>query len=678
MTEAEVLQAIEEAKKTRAVDFSLPGEGLTSLPPEIGQLTNITRLNLKDNKLTELPTQIGQLTQLKRIYLTNNKLTNLPSEIGNLQELEILYASNNKLTSLPPEIGQLSGLQSLYLRDNCLESLPQELQQLTNLKNLDLRKNPLSIPEEIIETIHKPASIVKFYLEYQEVKEANYNTVKTILVGPSGVGKTTLAKLLQGKPFNKKHVPTTGLNIHSWTAIVDNAEIEVRLWDFGSVENMHIIYQCGFSSGSVYILVTDPYTPESQIEYWLKMILGLAKSAPIILLGNKIDQGFWQINRSKLVKQYPNIIGFLEVSCLNQEGLTLLQDMLTRTIANLDSIKQQVSPNWITVSKHLEVIEPGYLDWEKYSQLCQGEVILQETEQEKLANSLADIGIIIYPTNHPVLKDKTIANPEWLIDNLYKILNDYRFQVQTKGIINSQTLKDFLELNHRDQGQFLLYFLVGLELALPNSENSDCILPHLIKVEPVTGDWQDSDTINYQYNVLLPSIVPRLIARLHKYLEKDSCWQWGAVFSNRDNRALVQANSENSQICISVSGKAESRSDFAKIIVGQLEKIHRTTPGIQATKAIPTSESPTGGSESVPPPPSPSPVSTSSTIKTPKDLESVPTPPPTSTTETPADLVTQGHIQSPIQSSTSQGIPKILWFGGLFLLGLVLVIVFAL
>jgi Leucine-rich repeat (LRR) protein len=91
---------------------------LTSLPSEIGLLTNLQRLYLYYNKLTSLPSEIGLLTNLQELYLNNNNLTSIPSEIGQLTNLQILWLNNNNLTSIPPEIGLLTNLQRLYLNNN--------------------------------------------------------------------------------------------------------------------------------------------------------------------------------------------------------------------------------------------------------------------------------------------------------------------------------------------------------------------------------------------------------------------------------------------------------------------------------------------------------------------------------------------------------------------------------
>jgi hypothetical protein len=73
----------------------------------------------------------------------------LPPEIGRLTSLTRLDLSQNMLTSLPPEIGHLHYLQDLDLRDNVLTSLPPGIWQLPNLGNLWLDGNPLEAPPPI-------------------------------------------------------------------------------------------------------------------------------------------------------------------------------------------------------------------------------------------------------------------------------------------------------------------------------------------------------------------------------------------------------------------------------------------------------------------------------------------------------------------------------------------------
>ena len=95
--------------------LNLSRKSLISLPPEIGNLSNLQELYLGGNNIEILPLEIENLSQLRQLWLNNNQITSLPSEIGNLTNLNVLWLHNNQIKSLPSEIGNLSKLQVLYL-----------------------------------------------------------------------------------------------------------------------------------------------------------------------------------------------------------------------------------------------------------------------------------------------------------------------------------------------------------------------------------------------------------------------------------------------------------------------------------------------------------------------------------------------------------------------------------
>jgi hypothetical protein len=77
----------------------------------------------------EIPPEIGNLTNLTSLWLGSNQLTGeIPPEIGNLTNLTILFLNQNQLTGeIPPEIWNLTNLTSLNLSDNSLSGLIPEL-----------------------------------------------------------------------------------------------------------------------------------------------------------------------------------------------------------------------------------------------------------------------------------------------------------------------------------------------------------------------------------------------------------------------------------------------------------------------------------------------------------------------------------------------------------------------
>ena len=135
---------------SRVTELDLTGRGLTEIPSELGQLSQLQELHLCCNRLTRpIPAELGQLSQLRVLVLERNRLLGkIPSELGQLSQLQYLTLFNNQLTGpIPLELGQLSQLGHLSLENNQLTGpIPLELGQLSQLGHLSLENNQLTGP----------------------------------------------------------------------------------------------------------------------------------------------------------------------------------------------------------------------------------------------------------------------------------------------------------------------------------------------------------------------------------------------------------------------------------------------------------------------------------------------------------------------------------------------------
>ena len=88
-------------------------------------------ISLTDNRVTEL------------ILPSNSIAGHIPPEIGDLEYLEKIDLQNNSLFSIPPEIGKLTRLRELDLQFNwqIRDSVPDEIVNLIHLEKLNLKKN---------------------------------------------------------------------------------------------------------------------------------------------------------------------------------------------------------------------------------------------------------------------------------------------------------------------------------------------------------------------------------------------------------------------------------------------------------------------------------------------------------------------------------------------------------
>ncbi|GMH03229.1 hypothetical protein Nepgr_005068 [Nepenthes gracilis] len=125
-----------------------------SIPPEIGNLTELIDLELADNYLTgKIPAEISRLKNLWQLELYDNNLNGtIPAGFGNLTKLQLFDASNNSLGGDLSELRFLTELQSLHLHNNGLSGrVPAEFGEFKNLVDLSLYSNNLtgSLPQKL-------------------------------------------------------------------------------------------------------------------------------------------------------------------------------------------------------------------------------------------------------------------------------------------------------------------------------------------------------------------------------------------------------------------------------------------------------------------------------------------------------------------------------------------------
>lgn len=145
-----------DATQTTVTRIDLPVIGLSgSLPPELGDLVNLTVLYLPSNQIGGIiPPELGNLRNLTLLYLAYNALTGtIPPELGNLSNLDALWLAENQLTgSIPASIGSLGNLRQLALASNELSGpIPAALGNLGSLEELSLWDNNFTgpIPPEL-------------------------------------------------------------------------------------------------------------------------------------------------------------------------------------------------------------------------------------------------------------------------------------------------------------------------------------------------------------------------------------------------------------------------------------------------------------------------------------------------------------------------------------------------
>ncbi|OWZ20014.1 hypothetical protein PHMEG_0005631, partial [Phytophthora megakarya] len=122
------------------------GENFSTLPPALDRWDDVDFLRLlvlSGNELLDLPPSMGKLKRLKRLEAENNKLLALPDVLQGLEALETVKLGMNGLSALPPSFTKLKNLIDVDVKLNRLRELPEALGDLQQLQVLDASANAL-------------------------------------------------------------------------------------------------------------------------------------------------------------------------------------------------------------------------------------------------------------------------------------------------------------------------------------------------------------------------------------------------------------------------------------------------------------------------------------------------------------------------------------------------------
>ncbi len=115
--------------------------------------------------------------------------------------------------------------------------------------------------------------------------EVHTTKAKICFVGQSGVGKSSLLSLLQGRKISKETNPTVGLEIED--SVLSGSK--VNIWDFGGQERFKFMWQDFLKGAGLAILVCD--STEDSIEKTKEIYRKFSRyiGSKIIAIANKQD-----------------------------------------------------------------------------------------------------------------------------------------------------------------------------------------------------------------------------------------------------------------------------------------------------------------------------------------------------------------------------------------------------
>ncbi|XP_024992601.1 probable LRR receptor-like serine/threonine-protein kinase RFK1 [Cynara cardunculus var. scolymus] len=152
---------------TQLQDISLLGNRLTGeIPPELGNITTLTKLDLEANQLSgTVPRDLGRLINLKSLILSSNRLTGrLPTALGQLGNLTNFRINENNFNGLIPDFIQnwrlLSRLE--IMASGLGGPIPSNISFLENL--VDLRISDITGPTQGFPPLNNATGLIRLIL----------------------------------------------------------------------------------------------------------------------------------------------------------------------------------------------------------------------------------------------------------------------------------------------------------------------------------------------------------------------------------------------------------------------------------------------------------------------------------------------------------------------------------
>jgi len=120
--------------------------------------------------------------------------------------------------------------------------------------------------------------------------------LKVIILGDSGVGKTSLMNQYVNKKFSNQYKATIGADFLTKDVIIDDKAVTMQIWDTAGQERFQSLGVAFYRGADCCVLVHDITNPKTfdALESWREEFLAQAaprnqEQFPFVVLGNKCD-----------------------------------------------------------------------------------------------------------------------------------------------------------------------------------------------------------------------------------------------------------------------------------------------------------------------------------------------------------------------------------------------------
>lgn len=605
------------------------------------RLVRLSRLNLHKNNIGDGGARAiaKRLTSLSRLYISDNAIGDdgASAIAKSLTNLIVLDISNNNLGNSAAYAFAIyhAAIVNLDISGNKIDvaggrALLDGLSE-ANLRWLDLRGNPLCqaiLTPEVFESADALAILAAWKAQKSAAEEGRLvalDEAKMLVLGDEAVGKTSLVRfLIRGLPRDPDEKATRGARLHErittegWTPGEGNVRLNV--WDFGGQEIQHGTHRYFLTRRSLYLLVLEDRREdrgEARAARWLRVIESVAgQDAPVLVVVSKCD-GAPQLafDETGLRREFPQVKDVLRISCndddVSRSRIVALREAIGQLLTGeaMPHLRDKLPAEWLSVRDALGVMarEAPILRHQAFIKLCtdqeltEGHPIRDENQQRALLHLLRDLGTVI---TFGLDRDSAVAlstvqlfDPNWLTAAVYAILERIKIE-ERSGIFVRADLIEWLDpaVYPAERHEFIIAMMrdasLGLCFRLAGEEDRYLAPEGLPENSPdYSGVTRDALRFRYRYTELPRALIPRLIVRLHDFLEvPPKVWLTGARFRIGNAVVIVEGDRVKQVIEVSVLGNDRRAALFT--FRQTMESLHQLYRELGAKAVVPMPDDP--------------------------------------------------------------------------------------
>ncbi|XP_074659626.1 ras-related protein Rab-18-like [Tubulanus polymorphus] len=179
-------------------------------------------------------------------------------------------------------------------------------------------------------------------------------TLKILIIGESGVGKSSLLLRFTDDTFDPEQAATIGVDFKVKTLTVDGNRAKLAIWDTAGQERFRTLTPSYYRGAQGVILVYDVTSKQTfqKLEAWLSELETFSTKHDIIkmLVGNKIDSDKREVSRDeglKFARKHQCL--FIEASAKTKEGVQCAFEELVEKIIQTPGLWETDGRNGVTV-----------------------------------------------------------------------------------------------------------------------------------------------------------------------------------------------------------------------------------------------------------------------------------------------------------------------------------------